>query len=156
MRVIRRGIFETNSSSSHSITIRGGTYSPDRIPIDFGVCRIFGGEFGWGYEIRHDAATKASYCATYAQGPARWDGGAMRIAECRSPEQLEMLRSVVAETVGAPVEFVFSPDDYIDHQSDFMEGKVCEEAFGSPSRLKDFIFNRASSLVIDNDNHSPA
>lgn len=59
--VRRRFVFETNSSSSHSISIVSGDYIPDKIYVDeTGTCNIFPGEFGWEIEDFYDAASKAS------------------------------------------------------------------------------------------------
>lgn len=151
--VVRRGVFETNSSSSHVLSIGWGEFGADRIPLDDGVCRIYPGEFGWGYERYQDAASKASYCLTYAMGG--YDGAKKNAA------QLEMLRRVVSVSVDAPVEFC--PHEkmrdwdyewgYIDHQSNKGEGDYCAVAFESDEALRAFIFNPASVLIIDNDNH---
>ena len=49
---IRRGVFETNSSSMHSLSIhRMGIYTPikyDDIQDDDNMLHIEFGEFGWG------------------------------------------------------------------------------------------------------------
>lgn len=152
--VIRRGVFETNSSSSHSITIVGGNYQADKIPLEDGVCRIYGGEFGWGFDQFNDAATKASYCLVYAFGDTSGDGDGEQ--EPMYPEKLETLRSVVAKEMGVEVEFEMGGWNYIDHQScensDWRQA-TAETAFASEQALRDFIFNPASELLIDNDNH---
>lgn len=141
--VIRRGVFETNSSSSHSISISGGNYTPDTLMVANGVCRIYPGEFGWEEESYRDAATKASYCLTHAK-------------QCGDERSLDMLRDVIARETGAAVEFCKADSDwhewgYIDHQS--IEYGVPQEAFASADALRDFIFNPASVLRTDNDNH---
>lgn len=133
-RAIRNGVFETNSSSSHSITIVSGDYVADRLGVADGVCSIYSGEFGWEQETYRDAATKAAYCATFAR---------------ESRECLETLRRVVEQEVGCPVVFVDLVNGYIDHQS----FDTAEQAFESEKNLRDFIFNRASVLETDNDNH---
>jgi len=72
-RIIRQGIFETNTSSSHSVTIKNwekrlefvkhNLPSPDdiwnKISMDFG-------EFGWEVEDYTDAYTKLQYALTMA------------------------------------------------------------------------------------------
>ena len=153
-RVVRHGVFETNSSSSHSISIVGGTYKPDTIPVIDGICRIYGGEFGWGIEQYNDAATKASYCLVFAYGDSDFSDPHVKSAPLY-PELLEMLRAVVAERVGAPVEFDMDGWYYIDHQSRDRRYRDTpgDEAFSSPESLRDFIFNPASELLIDHDNH---
>ena len=67
MRKVRRGVFETNSSSTHALVISDVFTGIDTIPVqDDGKVHIFPGEFGWGPEVYHDAPAKASYCYTHA------------------------------------------------------------------------------------------
>lgn len=142
MKVIRRGVFETNSSSTHTITIAPGEIlPPDTLPVEDGVCRIYPGEFGWDIWDYWDAATKASYALTFAY-------------QTKSEERLKLLKEVVQAETGLPVEFVEAGDKfyargYIDHQSD----SVCAPAFVSKEALRAFIFNPKSKLHTDNDNH---
>jgi hypothetical protein len=132
---IRQGIFETNSSSSHSITIDMQGARTAKIPLaGDGKCHIYTGEFGWEVERYSDAPTKASYALTYA----------------RNNQELEqMLARVVGRVMGAEVILEIDTDGYIDHQSD----DVCSAAFKSEDALEAFIFAPFSSLQTDNDNH---
>lgn len=133
---IRTSVFETNSSSTHSISIASnadgilGTI----VPNDEGVIILTGGEFGWAWDKFNDAITKANYCAVDAAEHA---------------EHSHMLAEVLAEHTGAK-KIVFAIDDgsYIDHDSTGASG----EAFQSPEKLKDFIFNSKSWLFTGNDN----
>ena len=74
MKQIRQDTFETNSSSSHSITISNkGHFDANALPIveyykGAKNCVVLtGGEFGWGYEEFDDALTKANYLATFVE-----------------------------------------------------------------------------------------
>jgi hypothetical protein len=60
MKQIRRGVFETNSSSTHSIclTDRDDLLVIPKV-IHFGL-----DEFGWEHETYHDMTTKAAYLYT--------------------------------------------------------------------------------------------
>lgn len=145
MRVERGPVFETNSSSTHSISIVGGDYIVDRLPVEDGICTIYGCQFGWEYEVYSDAAMKASYAATYA-------------VLYGSDSHQEMLRRVVSdETRAEEVRFEVSDDydsphwSYIDHQS--IEAGVPQSAFENAAVLRNFIFNPRSTLTTDNDNH---
>lgn len=145
-KVTRHGVFETNSSSTHSICIcreAGGVL--DRLDVDSeGVCRIFPGEFGWEECKYRDATTKASYCYTYAAS---------------NQKRLKTLEAVIKRGTGAAqVRFMevldeFYPQGYVDHQSGPEERGACEEAFASKQALYAFIFSPKSVLVTDNDNH---
>ena len=126
MKTTRKNVFETNSSSTHSISLESGTY---------GVLTIQGDDFGWEIEEYYDAWTKANYCRVDAQ---------------YNEDALEMLKEVIEEVTGLEV-VIEECEGYIDHQSSnttFDEG-----VFDSRSNLKDFIFNSNSVLYTDNDNH---
>jgi len=68
MKKIRKGVFETNSSSTHSICIAKDAELtiPKSLHFDFG-------EFGWEYDTLSDVYTKASYLYTGLMGNGRKD-----------------------------------------------------------------------------------
>lgn len=151
MKSIRKSVFETNSSSTHSISIDATGVCEPNLSVENGICQIYGGEFGWEVEDYRDARTKASYCLTYIMTIIR--------DEARRDCLGIMLTKVVKEVTGAR-DVMFCEcgkrhwDDkpnygYIDHQSDY----VCAEAFESEEALKQFIFCPGSVLHTDNDNH---
>lgn len=157
---IRKAVFETNSSSTHSIHIDDGKYVADKMFVDDdGTLRIYPGEFGWGIEDYCDAPSKASYCMTFVYQLCRkWDKDYKEetyIFDDYATSLLNMLTEVLLEeTEATSVEYVESNDKYypygyIDHQS----FDVCEVAFESKEELRKFIFNPKSRLHIDNDNH---
>lgn len=62
MKKIRNKVFETNSSSSHSITIDNTTQLIDlSLENESGVILIESKNFGWEWEKYNDAYTKAQY-----------------------------------------------------------------------------------------------
>lgn len=136
-KLIRKGVFETNSSSSHSIAIatEDKEFVLDTIyPDQNGIVTIQGDEYGWEWFKHNDSETKASYAA---QSFANDD------------TQLDVLREVIMEQTGAnDVEFVGLNDGYIDHDS---YGIVPRSKY----ELKNFIFNKNSWLFGGNDNSSP-
>lgn len=142
MITVRRRVFETNSSSVHTLAIAKTDHLNDKLFVDQeGVCRIFFGEFGWGPDVYYDAASKASYCLTAA-------------TEYNHAEQLEMLHDVIKQQTGArTVVFEescgYNKQGYVDHQSK----DVADAAFENADTLRAFIFNKGSILRIDNDNH---
>lgn len=145
IRNIRPGVFETNSSSTHSICISGDSNCVlDTLYMENETVDIFSGEFGWEVEQYNDAPTKAAYCLTYIK------------SHDNNENEEKMLRKVIQEVTGAKtINFVPDGKDsfykwgYIDHQSE----DVCGEAFESEEKLKAFIFNPHSYLITDNDNH---
>lgn len=143
MRQIRRSVFETASSSVHSLSIAYGNLNkPDYKGKEFD---LFPGEFGWGPDKYTDVNTKASYCYTWLQYANNND----------RDKFMKMLVDVIKEQTEA-TEVVFKkatdkyfPEGYIDHQS----LSKCSEAFESEDNLKNFIFSTDSVLTIDHDNN---
>lgn len=145
MKSVRHNVWETNSSSTHSVSINSysGVYesiSPDKE----GIITLKGGQFGWEWSKYTDALTKANYCAVHAG-----ENDSLR----------NMLRDVILDHTGAKdivfdIVFSWSEDrEYsgIDHQS----LDTAEEAFSSKENLKNFIFNPESVLYTGNDNTMP-
>ena len=60
MKTIRKGIFETNSSSVHTLVI---AHDNPEIPITKLYFSL--GEFGWGPELLNSVEERASYLWTY-------------------------------------------------------------------------------------------
>lgn len=138
---IRKKVFETNSSSSHSITIEvGGKW--DNIPLNqYRNITLNGGEFGWEQKRYRDALTKANYCA---------------VDQLNNEDHLDMLKRVIKDYTNCNDVIINISRDwdddyrsYIDHQSI----GTSDNAFIDKETLKNFIFNKNSYLETDNDNH---
>lgn len=132
--LIRIGCFETNSSSSHSLTVGSAQLVPfilDLPESSEGVILVGGHEFGWGPERYNDAATKISYCYLFAK-----DTGDETI-----------LRDVVRKATGCELQ-ESECQGYIDHNS----SDTGKNAFSSEEKLYNFLFNKNSWLFIANDN----
>ena len=135
MKQIRRGVFETNSSSTHSISIAYGTPLLGSLYVVDGIVTIHPGEFDWATETYNDSYTKASYCYTYCVN--------------YKLDKLSMLRYVIELQTGAKVNFVDNGDTgYIDHAS----LDIAAEPFESDETLRQFIFSLSSVLETSNDN----
>jgi hypothetical protein len=148
----RQAVFETNSSSTHSLSISSSsTDLLDTLPLnEQGEVVLNGGQFGWEVEDYSDAGTKASYAAIYVSD---WSGK-------KSAEFKEVLDTVIKQQTGCSnVVYNFSTDwssdaretSYIDHQS--VEGGQLDYLFEDPELLRQFIFNPRSVLHTDNDNY---
>jgi len=137
MKTIRTSVFETNSSSSHSISISN---SPSQaIPNFRGQnFELTGGEFGWGPDSYYNWETKANYAA-------------VAIVKNELKLHKEWLVEILKEKLGCEeVIFKIDPDSYssyIDHQS----SSVFQYSVESKDDLYKFVFCD-SELVIDNDN----
>ena len=147
MKNVRHSVFETNSSSSHSISISKSTELLGTLQINNdGECIIDCGEFGWECDTHSDSYTKAQYALTWARDHNR-----------QQEENLAMLSKVIRNQTGAAKVVLelgemdnrgYYSNGYIDHQSD----GVCAEAFESEEKLRQFIFNKNSVLETGNDN----
>lgn len=129
--IIRKSVWETNSSSSHSISFAGEDkeFVLDTIyPDENGVITLTGGEFGWDYFKHNDALTKANYVAQ------------------QTHRDRKLISEVIKEQTGA-LEVIFETDrGYIDHDSECVGGDMDKE------KMRNFIFNKNSWLFGGNDN----
>ena len=148
---IRIGMFETNSSSTHVISIPSDCVIDDTIPADEdGKIVIEPGSYQWEWEVYDDAYMKASYCLTYILV-------AFKKESDEAKRRLKMLEEVIAEQTGKEVVLITqSPDDdyffaAIDHQS----VDVAEPVFKDKETLRRFIFSRKAYLATGNDNEFP-
>ena len=148
----RQAVFETNSSSTHSLSISSGsTDILDTLPLnEQGEVVLNGGEFGWDVEDYTCADIKASYAAIYV---SEWSGE-------KSADHKKVLDTVIKQQTGCSnVVYDFYTDwsydaqepSYIDHQS--VEGGQLDYLFEDPEVLRQFIFNPRSVLHTDNDNY---
>lgn len=142
-KLVRKNVFETNSSSSHSISLAGDAkdFVLDTIyPDQNGKIELIGGEFGWEWFKHNDAITKANYAAVDFQGIDSLE---------------DMLKDVLMEHTGAEeIVFKFS-DDYEDANWSYIDHDSAGTAPRTKEELKDFIFNKNSWLFGGNDNTQP-
>ena len=155
MITIRKNIFETNSSSSHSLVIstkdRGWDYE---LPVDEnGVLTIQFGEFGWGPAVLRDPMSKLSYWVT-DHAPrwvddnedATWDE---IVNDLKHNKEFKELEKTIKRVCPQVKEVKYAQND------DFYKcGYVDHESVGT-SYVKDilgFIFSNSQIIVIDNDN----
>jgi len=153
----RKGAFETNSSSSHSLVVDADSNlvpqsDIDRMIVD-GVINIDSGEFGWERETFSYPLDKLSYLYTDAM---------LRESDDVDPNdcdnaKLETIREAVEEYTGAKVNFkkeaVSSwgyPFGYIDHES---VGLAADVTNAGKEAVIDFVFRTGSYFETDNDNY---
>ena len=144
----RAGVFETNSSSSHSVaisSISAGEIDLSLIPSENGLIYLMpeNYDFGWEWVVYNDAATKAIYA---------WiDHGKQGVHVNRNDGGVDIditntkVGKVICEQTGAEKVYVpkyIEDDSYIDHQS----------SGTTPDDLLNFIFNKKSYLFTGNDN----
>lgn len=149
---VRQGVFETNSSSTHSICI--AKYVELTIPesLNFSL-----GKFGWDYRILDSVHKKASYLYTALVCNDREDD-----VNCIINLLLDKGIEVTAEEIiwkynkytnskGEECTYkILVPDGYVDHQNELGEflDAICEDE----SVLMRYLFSPFSFIITGNDN----
>lgn len=147
MKIIRPQVFETNSSSCHSLVVNDHGDYTSITPSEDGLIYIRAVDFGWSHETFSSPEDKLSYVAIYLRDwtTHRSDRDVME----------GTLNRVVLDHTGA-IGLIF-PDNsdwnggYIDHQS--VECHDLDYLFEDDAVMKAFIFDRSSYVTTDNDNH---
>ena len=134
-KIIRQNVFETNSSSTHSVSLGGNNkdFVLDTIyPDDNGIIHIDGGEYGWDNFKLNNAEDKASYVLTYFK---------------YIDSSFDNIKNIIIEHTGAK-DLIFNDNDsYIDHQSH----DILKE---DKDFIIDLIFNKNSFIFGGNDNNT--
>lgn len=136
-KIVRTGVFETNSSSTHSLSVADTNqeFVLDTIyPDQNGVITVHDQQFGWEWMKYNDAMTKLAYLFQ-DQGEAHGD----------------LIKEAIMEQTGANDVVFIEDDGYIDHEGYGTANGVV----GSKDKIKNFVFNKNSWLFIGNDNSSP-
>lgn len=157
----RSSVFETNSSSTHSISINSNMdiISTTGLSLnESGKLVITLNEtFGWGIESYDDAYTKAQYLLTQClQYVEELEGEDLKYDERyvtfkRGREYMDRVKKVISDTLSLDIDNIEVIEDggQIDHQSSCEFTEILEDE----DLIKDVIFNPGSILRIDNDNH---
>ena len=152
---VRKSVFETNSSSSHSLTLAKGDlvgqpFSSEVLRI--GTLMLEKGEFGWGWRRFYETDEKVQYLFTqlFRDDIPQGDAAAVT-AELRGSEpRFDMLCRVIKDHTGLEVQVVPGSEGYVDHES----VSVGMELFRSENDLKQFLFSPESCIETGNDNES--
>lgn len=151
MKQIRQGVFETNSSSTHSLTISGidKFIYPKFIPI------IEFGEYGWEQEIYSDFTDKISYVITMLATINR----IQKFEDFLVLKEFVWLKEAVNQHCGQELRIKaindkYSPLGYVDHQSNNVLNEfLSQDELEFKVKVLDFIFNEKYGFETDNDNH---
>ena len=165
-RQIRSSVFETNSSSTHSVSIMGENYKMDNLKADYGedyITMTFG-DFGWEERSYIDPYTKLQYALTMVIETEGRYNICNSVEEFYDLEGYKQINDVVKSRCGFEVrldedsiqepEYGYTNHEgYIDHQSS--EDYRCLQEFLDEYgvSLEDFIFDPKVVLITDNDNH---
>ena len=154
---IRKNVFETNSSSTHSLVIskKDRNYDYDGLIIADGILHISFGEYGWGPAVLKYPHEKLSYLITdrnnisydWQNPPSEEEFEYMLSQDGSVQEIIEVVKSCCPEVKEVKYEFCdrYNPLGYVDHQS---RGTSYE----SDLSLEDIIFSNKVIIMIDNDN----
>lgn len=165
---VRYGVFETNSSSVHtlSIPLTRGAINPEETKKWYGngkPLKIQFGEFGWGPDVLRSLEDKLSYIATSMQYYLRLDDvldnlpGKLQIIY--GSNYYKWLKEVIlqyttwTDLLFEPLHGNWDPFGYVDHQST----DTLNDLFAADEqRFKDIaatiLFNDRCVIVILNDN----
>lgn len=148
MKVIRSGVFETNSSAVHSLAIAEDGMEPSNLPVDkHGYIITDFGDFG-DYNVgitAFDQATKLSYIATECYYLNHWD------EHIEDSYIWQNVCDAICEYTGARgVKLLHQVEPSINHQAQpEYELKFCSEY--DEDSINGFIFNKYAGIKMSHD-----
>ncbi len=157
MLQIRKNVFETNSSSSHSLVISNKERAYDyNLPVEGGVLTIPFGEFGWGPDILSTPIEKLSYLITDRidiydiPEDIKDDEDAVQALIMESEPIREIVDAIKyccsdIEEVRFEINDSWNPFGYVDHQS-------CGTSQEDGLSIEEIVFSNKVIIMIDNDN----
>ncbi len=145
---IRENVFETNSSSSHSVVVSG------EVATEFGLSKeeiregvIYVGhcktEFGWESEHSSDTHSKLAYLLIQAAGS--YTDSITEDYNAKTKAVFETVRFVTGCELKLPAS---TSDWHIDHQS----MGDCDDILEDPDQIAVFAFSPSSYVHTGNDN----
>lgn len=146
MKQIRRNVFETNSSSVHSLVYSQNGLEPSGLKIDkSGDIFVALGKFDNSYCVYKDQYSKLSYLLTCIYYLAGCD-----VDKIYNRSEFEEVQKTVCNYTGAKSIKIENSEGYIDHQSVPEWGITIINAY-SEDEVINFIFNRNIWLKTDCD-----
>lgn len=155
MKSIRSKVFETNSSSSHSLTCSKEVLTPiELIPKKYaqaGRLPITLKNYGWEYFRYYLFVNKIAYLATQLFGgkdPEYVRSYDVQESINSGSDALATLHRAVYNLTGCVIEYPQETDFSIDHESVGNGTELCLDI----KKLEDFLLNEASYIETGNDN----
>lgn len=157
---IRNGVFETNSSSSHSIsftrTHRRNYHFYNINDENKIVVKL--GEYGWGYDTLTSPDEKLSYILTMiAQSVLeRWNLNKVSAENIQADFQFQDIEKLILDNteykgIVLDKDVYNGGDFYIDHQSFYMDYRYFLDDY--KVTLENYLFDNSVIVIIDNDNY---
>lgn len=142
MKTVRSNTFETNSSSTHSITIDRVNYPNLQIPK---TITIEGSTFGWEYERFNDFVRKASYFWTLANYDEVIRDRMLRLSELYGFDLIEPEK----DSHG------WCSDTYVDHGCEHYASWIAENpSLNTDEGLWEFLTSESCWIMLGNDNNA--
>jgi hypothetical protein len=154
---IRHQVFETNSSSSHSVTVSGQEaedFGLGREVLRSGIISVMRADsFGGDWRTHDDTINKIAYMLMQCSPWGFPEGLGVDVIPSlvQRSENARWLVDVIQRATGCTVEFRPGLTVSIDHQS-HGEGS---ELFSDEAEMRRFLFSPASYLQTGNDNEDP-
>lgn len=145
MKTIRPNVFETNSSSAHTISFPCASACENLTPEPQTITAYGDGEYGWGYEILTEPRELLDYwlVAVKDTGTDYSEEKRKAVIDYFFTKQIELeIPESISKVTG-----------YIDHQSVDSECRVLAGFIDNPEALFKFVFCPDTKIIIDNDNH---
>ena len=164
MKQVRRSVFETNSSSTHSITITHGKIANNNIRVDRdGYIHTELGEFGWEVWDYKGQAERLSYLVTmlavksdvtlwcYEDDESRTEKDI--VEDIMKTHEFEKLSDEIGRHARCRGVIIDPSGGFIDHQSheDFRDFQDFLDYYNT--NVVEFVFGRGNVVHTDNDNH---
>lgn len=143
---VRRGVFETNSSSVHSLTFSKSTLEPSTLTTNgLGEIEVELGNFGKSRREYYDQTTKLSYLLTSIYYIVGQD-----VRAIYDNEEFDYIVRAVCSYTGANGIKITNSEGYIDHQSIPVGGISIINA-SNVDEIKGFIFSKDIGIKTDCD-----
>ena len=172
-RVIRSGVFETNSSSMHSVTVeKAENYDINPyVRTEDGIAHFNFGEYGWEYNRYNDPWNKIEYALTmvaetedYQSIQDFYETNGFKMIEDSVKKHTHCDKIIVDNLNEIKVHYYTNykgeetcwveHEGYIDHQSSTDSYLSLQEFLDDYGLTIDrFLFDRNVTLITDNDNH---
>lgn len=161
MKQIRRSVFETNSSSTHSVTIlHNGLEKNDMRVHEDGYIHTEIGEFGWeiaDYKAQEDRLSYLVTMLAEKNGMYRWwsnkKSAKENVKELMSVPEFKRISKEIGKHAGCKGIIIDPSNGYIDHQSHDTYSTLQDFLDDYGTDVVEFVFGRGTVVHTDNDNH---
>lgn len=149
MKVIRNGVFETNSSSTHSFTTSYKDYDYEK---EIEIEPYWDGEFGWNFDSWYSKEEKLAYICRCIIS-ANWedtDDSDKKIYNSLRPLQ-ERLENLGVHFEIPTAEYLDKHWGYVDHGNEYYVSDILY-ILETDDNLLSFLFNPENGIDGGNDN----